>query len=73
MVREVNILRELDHPNITKYIERVIDKDKGKIYIIMEYCSGGDLGAFVKNCRRKSEMIKEDVVWKILMQLSLAL
>jgi NIMA (never in mitosis gene a)-related kinase len=39
----VNILKELDHPNITKYTERIIDKEKGKIYIIMEYCSGGDL------------------------------
>ena len=28
IVTEVNILRELNHPNIVKYYERVIDKKK---------------------------------------------
>ena len=38
LVSEVNILRELNHPHIVKYYDRVIDKLEGKIYIVMEYC-----------------------------------
>jgi serine/threonine protein kinase len=43
IVAEVNILRELKHPNIVRYYDRSIDKQQLKIYIIMEYCQGGDL------------------------------
>lgn len=38
LVSEVNILRELRHPNIVRYYDRIIDKNKSAIYIIMEYC-----------------------------------
>ena len=43
IVSEVNILRELSHTHIVKYYDRIIDKAKSKIYIIMEHCDGGDL------------------------------
>lgn len=43
LVSEVNILRELSHPNIVKYYDRIIDKANATIYIIMEFCEGGDL------------------------------
>jgi NIMA (never in mitosis gene a)-related kinase len=41
LVSEVNILRELKHPNIVRYFERVVDRTNGLIYIYMEYCEGG--------------------------------
>jgi serine/threonine protein kinase len=44
LVTEVNILRELRHTSIVKYHDRILDKKNTKIYIVMEYCSGGDLG-----------------------------
>ena len=44
LVQEVNILRELNHPNIVRYYDRIIDKPQQKIYLIMEYCEGGDIG-----------------------------
>lgn len=34
IVSEVNILRELHHPNIVKYYDRIIDRDSAKIYIV---------------------------------------
>lgn len=43
LVSEVNILRELRHPNITRYYDRIIDKESAKLFIVMEYCAGGDL------------------------------
>jgi calcium-dependent protein kinase len=38
---EINILTKLDHLNIVKYYEAY--SDFKNIYLIMEYCSGGEL------------------------------
>lgn len=40
---EIEILKDLDHPNIVRAIETF--EFKGKISIVMEVCSGGDLYA----------------------------
>jgi len=48
LVNEVNILWEMNHPFIVKYVNRIIDKEAQKIYILMEYCQGGDLGKLIK-------------------------
>ena len=37
LVSEVNILRELQHINIVRYYDRIIEKGQTKIYIVMEY------------------------------------
>ena len=47
-------MRELRHPNITRYYDRVIDKEKAKLYIVMEFCQGGDLAALIR--RRKKQL-----------------
>ena len=53
LVNEVNILRELKNQNIVRYYDRIIDKKNQKIYIIMEYCEGGDLSQLIKRCKKK--------------------
>jgi NIMA (never in mitosis gene a)-related kinase len=73
LVAEVNILRELRHPNIVRYYDRVIDKVNSKIYIVMEFCEGGDMAAVIKKCKREQDSLPEEVIWKIFMQISLAL
>jgi len=73
LVSEVNILRDLKHPNIVRYYDRIIDKPRAKIFIVMEYCEGGDMGQMLKKCRREKDYINEEVVWKIFMQIVLAL
>ncbi|KAI9137076.1 kinase-like domain-containing protein [Paraphysoderma sedebokerense] len=73
LVSEVNILRELKHPNIVRYYERVVDKEQCRIYIVMEYCSGGDLGSLIEKCRKEGKIIPEPTIWSFLAQLSLAL
>lgn len=73
IVAEVNILRDLKHPNIVRYYDRIIDKKNTRIYIIMEYCEGGDMGALIKRCKKNKDFIAEDVIWKIFTQLILAL
>ena len=41
LINEIQILKELNHPNIVKFEE--IKKTKNHYYIIMEYCNGGEL------------------------------
>ena len=73
IVNEVNILREFRHPNIVKYYDRIIDKKNTKIYIIMEYCENGDINQLIKKYKKNKEYIPEEKIWKILIQLLLAL
>ena len=40
-LRELDILRKLDHPNVVKLYE--IYQDEGYFYFVLEYCSGGEL------------------------------
>ena len=73
IVSEVNILRELKHPNIVRYYDRIIDKKHSRIYIIMEYCEGGDLNQLIKRCKKNGEYIQEDIIWRIFTQVLLAI
>lgn len=73
IVTEVNLLRELRHPYIVRYHDRVIDKENTKIYIVMEYCQGGDLGQLIKSHKRSGDLIPEELIWRIFSQILLAL
>jgi NIMA (never in mitosis gene a)-related kinase len=52
MMNESLILRSLKHPNITQFIDVFVDA-KGKMNIIMEYASGGDLAGYIKKQEKK--------------------
>ncbi|NWY96139.1 CDPK3 kinase, partial [Loxia curvirostra] len=39
--QEIDIMKNLDHPNIVKLFETFEDDEK--IYLIMELCTGGEL------------------------------
>lgn len=73
IISEINILRELHHPNVVKYYEHIIDKSSYKIYIIMEYCQNGDLSRVIKSQKKMKEYLKEEIIWKIFIQVCLAL
>ena len=73
LVSEVNILRELNHPNIVRYYDRIVDRKEATVYIIMEYCSGGDVGRMIKKKKKSKEYITEEVIWKIFAQVVSAL
>jgi serine/threonine-protein kinase 11 len=36
--REIRLLQELSHPNVMKLIEVLYNEEKGKIYMVLEYC-----------------------------------
>jgi len=51
LVIEVNLLRELRHDNIVRYYDRIIDKARSILYIVMEFCEGGDLATYIKKMK----------------------
>ncbi|KAJ9115079.1 hypothetical protein QFC22_005407 [Naganishia vaughanmartiniae] len=73
MLSEVNILDCLNHPNVVMLHDKIIDKDEQKIYIVMEYCGGGDLGKIILTHKRNSKAIPEVIIWQYFAQLVLAL
>ena len=73
VVSEVNILRELRHPHILRYYDRIIDKPTTKLFVITEYCEGGDLGKLIKRYRAKAGKIDEQRIWKYFAQIIMAL
>jgi NIMA (never in mitosis gene a)-related kinase len=39
----------------------------------MEYCENGDMAQLIKKCKSDKDFVAEDVIWKIFMQILLAL
>jgi NIMA (never in mitosis gene a)-related kinase 2 len=73
LVSEVNILREFRHAHIVRYYDRIIDRENKIIFIVMEYCENGDLGSYIKRCRREGLHIDEETIWRVFTQILLAL
>ncbi|KAJ7765393.1 kinase-like domain-containing protein [Mycena maculata] len=73
IVAEVNILKDLDHKHIVRYIDRHVDRDAGMLYILMEYCGGGDLSTVIKTAMKTNRPISEEAIWNYFMQILLAL
>ncbi|KAI1240592.1 hypothetical protein IHE44_0009021 [Lamprotornis superbus] len=76
LVSEVNLLRELRHPNIVRYYDRIIDRSSTTLYIVMEYCDGGDLASLIAKCAKERHVLHfldESFVLRVLTQLTLAL
>ncbi|KAF8169074.1 kinase-like protein [Pholiota molesta] len=73
IVAEVNILKDLHHDHIVRYHDRYVDRDAGILYILMEYCGGGDLSTVIKHAARAGRPIPEDTIWGYFFQILHAL
>ena len=62
---ETNLMKNLNHPNITKILEVFNDEDY--MLIIMEYINGGNLFSFVKKRRKLSEKIAKFLFRQIIL------
>ena len=69
LIDEVNILSEMDHPNIVKYYESY--EDDNYINIVMEYLEGNDLFKLITS--RKSNKFTEKELAEIVTNLFKAL
>lgn len=73
LVSEVNLLRELKHPNIVRYYDRIIDRTNTTLYIVMEHCEGGDLASVITRGAKERQYLDEAFVLRVMTQLALAL
>ncbi|KAG8956486.1 hypothetical protein FRC03_010787 [Tulasnella sp. 419] len=64
LMKEVELLRTLSHPNIVKYEGMVRDKDN--LNIVLEYVEGGSLGQVLKSFGQLNESLVASSVTKIL-------
>ncbi|KAJ7932267.1 kinase-like domain-containing protein, partial [Mycena leptocephala] len=68
-----NILKDLHHDHIVRYVQQYLNHQDGILYIIMEYCGGGDLSTTIKWAVNRNRPIPEGVIWAYFMQILLAL
>lgn len=66
---EIQLLQTLDHPHVVKYLGKIHDRPSTQIYILMEYCDGGDLGNYLEHTVRKGFPLPEDTILLWLSQL----
>ena len=54
-------------------LPQILDPDRGIIYLIMEYCGGGDLSHLIRECERTHQNFPEDTIWSYFCQIVQAL
>jgi len=65
LLREIQILKTLDHPNIIKFYE--VFNDNWFFYILQEFCSGGDL---LSRMRTNKKIKVHDLFYQLLSALN---
>jgi len=68
---EVNLLKNLDHPNIVAYKQSYFTSEQ--LIIIMEYCEVGDLTYHIKRKIKNKEFFEESEIFIWFIQICLAL
>jgi serine/threonine protein kinase len=62
--KEVQILKDLNHPNITRYYTSFANGQN--VYIVMELLVGVSLADYILSQSEKKLKIKEHLIWKII-------
>lgn len=68
---EADVLHQMNHSNITMYIESFVENSK--LYIVMEHADGGDLSGAIQQRKSESKYWQEEEVMRIFVQICLAL
>ena len=55
LASEISVLQRVSHPHIVNLYETIKRPEKSRIYLVLEYCSGGDLSRYVKKNGRLDE------------------
>ena len=68
---EVKILSLIKSKYVVKYYESFLEENN--LNIVMEYCDNGDLCNYLKEQQMKNKPLKEDLIWKIFIKITLGL
>ena len=68
---EAKLLSQIKSNYVVKYYDSFIDNNN--LYIVMEYCEGGDLFQYIEKNRKKKIKLKEKIIWQIFIQMILGL
>lgn len=68
---EIRFLSSFHHPHIIKYYDSFFEHDK--LYIVMEYASGGDLGKLIKKNHALKRSFDENYIWSYFIQILLGI
>eukprot|EP01031_Cornospumella_fuschlensis_P053239 gene53239-65028_t len=69
--KEAEVLHQMNHSNITTYIESFVENSK--LYIVMEFADGGDLSSAVAKRKTTNQPFSEEEIMRIFVQIVLAL
>lgn len=68
---EINLLQQLNHPNIIKHLGSYIYGND--LYIVLEHAGGGDLSRLLTHFAKKGRKVPEENIWKYFKSITSAL
>lgn len=68
---EVEVMRQLDHPNIVRFIDAFVENNM--LHIVMEYADAMDLEKYLVDKLRRREAVAEGTIMRIFVQIALGL
>ena len=69
--QEAKILSSINSIYVVKYYDSF--EENNCLNIVMEYCDGGDLSAFLNNNKKTKILLKEDLVWTLFLKITIGL
>jgi serine/threonine protein kinase len=70
-MKEVEILKQVDHTNVIRYFGSFIVDNY--IYIVMEYAEGGDLQRLLRKTKEEGRRFSEKELWVFAYEIALAI
>lgn len=69
LIAEVDVCKDLDHPNIIRFYTAFIDKERKSAYLVLELVEGINLSEYIFNLKEKNSAAKEKDILSILLDM----